>query len=292
MRGFEVDLPDGRVLDALEAGAPDGTPLLFHNGTPASRLVAPWWDEACTAAGVRLLSYSRPGYGGSTPLPGRSVGDAAADAAAVLDACDVDRALVWGHSGGGPHALACAALLGDRVAACISSGGVAPYDAEGLDWLAGMGEANLEEFGMLAQGREHALAALEEEREALLGADPTEMAAAMATLMSPIDAAATTGEVSRFLSAAAAEGLRDSAEGWVDDDLAFVAPWGFDLGLIDVDVRIWHGEADLFVPPAHARWLAAALPYAQLHLRPDHGHLTLLAPAGFSEILRSLARPA
>jgi len=158
VREFEVMLDDNRFLDCVEAGDPDGAPLLFHNGTPGSRLLSASWHRVAAEAGWRLLSFSRAGYGTSSPKPGRTVADVAADSAAVLDHCGAGRFAVWGHSGGGPHALACAALLADRVTTCVSSAGVAPYDADGLDWLAGMGEANIEEFGMLAQGREASLA--------------------------------------------------------------------------------------------------------------------------------------
>jgi pimeloyl-ACP methyl ester carboxylesterase len=292
VRTFTITLADGRRLDCLEAGDPDGRPLLLHHGTPGSRLVAPWEDETCAATGVRLLSFSRAGYGGSTPKPGRSVADVAADSAAVLDVAGVDRSAVWGHSGGGPHALACAALLGGRVTVAVSLAGVAPFDAEGLDWLAGMGEANVVEFGLVQQGREGALAALDEERESIMGTAPQEMAAALESLVSDVDLAAFDAEFSTSLHASLSEGLHDSAEGWVDDDIAFVSPWGFDLADITGDVRIWQGVADLMVPPAHGRFLAAALPHTAFELRPEHGHLSLVGPAAFAEILATLPHPA
>ena len=291
MRTFAITLDDGRRLDCLEAGDPAGRPLLTHHGTPSSRVVPPWCDTTCAAAGWRLVSFSRAGYGGSTALPGRSVGDVAADTAAVADAAGVDRFAVWGHSGGGPHALACGALLGDRVTVTVSSAGVAPYDADGLDWTAGMGEANIEEFELVQQGREATLAALDEERESIIGTAPEEMAGALESLVSAVDLAAFDAQYSAAIHASMAEGLRDSAAGWADDDMAFVSPWGFDLADLTGDVRIWQGVADLMVPPAHGRYLAAALPHATFELRPDHGHLSLVGPAGFAEILASLSHP-
>src|SRR5262249_49562616 len=143
MRDFEVLLEDTRFLDCVEAGDPDGAPLLFHNGTPGSRLLGASWDRVAADAGWRLVSISRPGYGASTPQPGRTVADVAADSAQVMDEIGIGRFATWGHSGGGGHALACRALLGDRVTVCVSSAGVAPFDAEGFDWFAGMGEANI-----------------------------------------------------------------------------------------------------------------------------------------------------
>jgi pimeloyl-ACP methyl ester carboxylesterase len=293
VREFEVMLDDNRFLDCVEAGDPDGAPLLFHNGTPGSRLLSASWHRVAAEAGWRLLSFSRAGYGTSSPKPGRTVADVAADSAAVLDHCGAGRFAVWGHSGGGPHALACAALLADRVTTCVSSAGVAPYDAEGLDWYAGMGEANIEEFGMLAQGREAALAVLDEERQVMLGSEPRELFDGVASLLSEVDRRAMDDDdISRWVAACCMEGLRDSAEGWADDDLAFVAPWGFDVDELTGDVRIWQGEQDRFVPAAHARWLGANIPGARLELRPEHGHLSLLTAEMFGRILATLPRPA
>src|SRR5690348_5574117 len=139
-------MPDGRTLRVHEAGAAEGPVVLVHQGTPMSgRLYEPHMRDA-EKRGIRLLAYDRPGYGGSSPAPDRSVADAAADSAALADALGIERFAVWGISGGGPHALACAAQLPDRVVATASLASVAPIDAEGLDWLAGMGEMNLEEF--------------------------------------------------------------------------------------------------------------------------------------------------
>src|SRR4051794_40551697 len=182
-------LEDNRFLECVEAGDPGGFPLVFHNGTPGSRSLAPWWDDICAATGWRLIGFSRAGYGTSSPKPGRTVADVAGDTAAVLDHCGAGRFAVWGHSGGGPHALACASQLPDRVGVCVSSAGVAPYDADGLDWYAGMGEANIEEFGLLALGRAQALAALDEERQMMLGSAPSELFDGVASLLSAVDRA-------------------------------------------------------------------------------------------------------
>ena len=138
---------------------------------------------------------------------------------------------------------------------------MAPFEAEGLDWFAGMGEANIEEFGLMSQGREHALAALDEERQVMLGAAPSELFDGVASLLSDVDRQAMADdELARWLAVSCAEGFRDSAEGWVDDDIAFTSPWGFDVGDVTGDIRIWQGEQDRFVPAAHARWLAAHIP--------------------------------
>jgi pimeloyl-ACP methyl ester carboxylesterase len=293
VREFEVMLEDNRFVDCVEAGDPDGSPLLFHNGTPGSRVLSASWDRVAAAAGWRLVSFSRAGYGTSTSKPGRTVADVAADAAEVMDAVGAGRFAVWGHSGGGGHALACRALLGDRVTVCVSSAGVAPFDAEGFDWFAGMGEANIEEFGLTSLGREHALAVLDEERQVMLGAAPREFFDSVASLLSAVDRRAMDDDdLARWISACCSEGLRDSAEGWVDDDIAFTSPWGFDVTAVTGDVRIWQGEQDKFVPPAHARWLGAHIPGAQLELHAEHGHLSLLTAEMFGRILATLPRPA
>src|SRR5947209_3986148 len=189
---------DDRALTVYEAGAPDGPVILFHNGTPATGAPFERWVDDVQARGARLISYDRPGYGDSTPDPGRTVGDAAADCAAIMDALAVDRFVTWGISGGGPHALACAALLPDRVAAVASLAGVAPFDAEGLNYLRGMGADNIVEFGLAMAGREHIQPFCEHEAEQLHGATPAEVLEAIATLVSAPDRAAVDGPLGEY----------------------------------------------------------------------------------------------
>jgi pimeloyl-ACP methyl ester carboxylesterase len=227
-----------------------------------------------THRGARLVAYDRPGYGGSTPAPGRSVADAAADVRAIADALDVERLAVWGISGGGPHALACAALLPDRVAAVASLASVAPSDAEGLDWLAGMGQMNLEEFGAARKGRE----ALEEYvgKQAREDVTADGLLEALESLLSEVDADVLTGELGEFLAANMNEATRTGIDGWVDDDLAFDKPWGFSVEDIRVPVQLWHGEQDRFVPFAHGEWLASRIPDVDARLTAVDGHMTLV----------------
>ena len=240
-RDLEVVARGGRTLDATVAGARDGTAVLFHNGTPGSRRIAPWWETEAAARGVRLFSFSRPGYGRSSSLPGRRVADVAEDAAAVADALGIATFAVWGHSGGGPHSLATAALLGDRVTACVSSAGVAPYEADGLDWLGGMGQDNIDEFALAAQGREPLMTALAAMGAEILAGDPRAFAEVLRSLMSPTDQEACDDEVAAALDATIREGIGAQVDGWVDDDLAFIAPWGFDPAAIACPVTIWQG---------------------------------------------------
>jgi pimeloyl-ACP methyl ester carboxylesterase len=225
--------------------------------------------------GIRLLSYDRPGYGGSTRLAGRTTADCAADIEAVCDELGLERICVWGISGGGPHALAAAALLPDRIAAAASLAACAPYDADGLDWLAGMGELNVEEFGVIFQGEEAHRASMERQREELLAARPEDLVEQWQTLLGPADREVATGEFAAELLDHMRAGIGPSGDGWFDDDLAFVTPWGFDVASIRVPVLLWQGEQDRFVPPGHGRWLAERIPGVEARFTVEDGHLTL-----------------
>lgn len=277
-RRHRVQTPDGRWLDVFDAGDPSGEVVYYHHGSPGCGLLAPGWVGDAASRGLRLIGHSRPGYGGSDRLPGRSVGQVATDVAAVLDHLGVGRFATWGLSGGGPHALACAALLPDRVVAAASVSGVAPYGVEGLDWTAGMGELNVQEFQQTLAGDEAAVLASADAMAAdLREGGPEQVAQALATLLSPVDAALVAGPFGEFVAASMVEGLARSGAGSADDDLAFSRPWGFDVGSIKVPVQIWQGEQDLMVPASHGAWLASHIPGAEAHLDPGLGHLTVAA---------------
>src|SRR5262245_61340007 len=277
MPTHELTLPDGRTLEYLEAGERGGPVLLAHHGTPGSGLLHRAEIDAAAGLGARLVTYSRPGYAGSSPQPDRSVADAAADVAALLDALGADRFATYGVSGGGPHALACAALLPERCAAAATVAGVGPADAPDLDFMAGMGEGNIEEFGTAMQGREPLEPFLRAEAAGLTGATPEQLREAAGPHLSPVDAAALTGELAEHLFASIAGGLAPGTAGWVDDDLAFVRPWGFDVGAITVPVSVWQGDQDLMVPGDHGRWLGTHVAGAEPRLLEQEGHLTLFA---------------
>src|SRR4051794_16312757 len=254
-REHDVTTPDGRTLRVLDVGAGDGPVLVVHHGTPGARPLYRTEVESAAERGLRLVAYDRPGFGGSTPAPGRSVVDAAADVAAILDALDVERFATYGGSGGGPHALACAAVLPDRCAAAATLAGVAPADAPGLDWLAGMGEGNIVEFGAAREGRERLTELCRTEAAEITAARPEDLADALRPHLSDVDAHALSGELAAHMLASVTEALRPGVEGWVDDDFAFLAPWGFDVDRIQVPVLIWQGRHDLMVPADHGRWL-------------------------------------
>ncbi len=278
---ISVPTPDGRRLAATVSGPDDGPLVVVHHGTPGWGDLLPGWVESAASLGLRLVSVSRPGYAGSTRAPGRSVADAAGDVAAVADALGAGSFVTWGVSGGGPHALACAALLPDRVRACAVLAGVAPFDAEGLDPLAGMGQDNLDEFGAAAAGEPQLRGYLGPQRAALVVADPARIAREMASVLPPVDADVLTGPTGAAVGAWMVGGLRDSVDGWVDDDLAFVRPWGFDPAEVSCPVLLVQGSEDLMVPPAHVRWLAGRVGggAAPLEVRElaGEGHISLLA---------------
>jgi pimeloyl-ACP methyl ester carboxylesterase len=271
-----IELADGRSLDIQVSGPRDGTPLVMHHGTPGSLVRFRLIEEAVHSKGLRLVTYSRAGYGASSRKPGRSVADVAADLEAVLDHIGARRCLILGWSGGGPHALASAALLPGRVLAATTLASVAPYDADGLDFLAGMGEGNIEEFGAAIAGEKEISAALGEEAAQLRDAATADVVESMSTLLPDVDRAALAGEAGDELTAQIAEGVRLGASGWIDDDLAFVKPWGFAVEEITVPVYLWQGDKDLMVPFEHGRWLADRIPRSVAHLLPGEGHISIV----------------
>jgi pimeloyl-ACP methyl ester carboxylesterase len=276
---LEVPTPDDRILEVLTEGDPDGYPLVYHVGTPTAAVHFPLLDRAARAAGLRVVSYSRPGYGGSTPWPyserGPRIADDVVDVLAVLHHLGIDEFVTLGWSGGGPRALACAALLPGRCRAAASFAGVAPYGAEGLDWDARKAEENVEEFAAAIRGAAayhlflRALPAPEGERT------PQELVDGLGGLLTPVDAAFLTGEFATYLDQFGRRARAQGVVGWRDDGLAVVGDWGFDVRAITVPVSVWHGRQDAMVPFDHGEWLAAHIPGAHAHLYDDAGHLSL-----------------
>jgi pimeloyl-ACP methyl ester carboxylesterase len=272
---LDISLRDGRRLHVYDEGDPNGVAVITHHGTPSSGRLYPAAADDARVRGIRLIGYDRPGYGGSSAQPGRSVGDAAADVAELLDALDVGRFASTGHSGGGPHSLACAALLPERCVAAAALASPGPYGAEGLDWLEGMGELNVEEFGLALAGAEALEPAIKRNQAEIFSAGPDELRQALLTVLSPVDQAAFTPEVGEFMYSVIAEGAAERIEGWRDDDLAFAKPWGFEPADIRVPVLLLQGVHDLMVPPGHGRWLAARIPGVEAEVSDADGHITL-----------------
>ncbi|MFD6184830.1 alpha/beta fold hydrolase [Streptomyces goshikiensis] len=258
----EVITNDRRTLAVEEWGEPAGIPVVYLHGSPMSRL-ARYPDESLFhELGVRLITYDRPGFGASTPRPGRRVVDAAADVAAVADALGLRRFAVFGVSGGGPHALAFAARHPERVTRVGALASLAPRDAAGLDWTAGMSEGNRRSAAVALSGRQAVT-----EHLANVGT------AKMPPLPEIEQAVLSRPDISAMLGPAFAEAVRPGLDGWVDDVTAlFGTEWGFDPADITVPARIWHGGLDTLVPPAHGEWLAARVPTSTLIRQADAGH--------------------
>src|SRR5829696_2853518 len=262
----DLELADGRTLHAYDTGV-DGAAgrlaVFWHHGSPNIGAPPEPLFAAADRLGIRWVSYDRPGYGGSTPRPDRDVASAAGDASAVADALGIERFAVMGHSGGGSHALACAALLPERVLDVVSVAGLAPFGAEGLDWFAGMSDSGVAALRAAAQGR------AAKERYEASGAeyDPQ--------MFTTEDHAALSGAWSWVLDVVNAA-LEAGPGGLIDDDLAYVAPWGFDPARVVAPVLLVHGGRDRVVPSSHGEWLARRCPSAQLWLSPEDGHISVL----------------
>ena len=279
-RTLVVATRDARSLAVRAAGPGSSEALLLLTGTPSGGLLHEPVVEAAAARGLRFVTYQRPGYGDSTRRPGRSVADCAEDVAAVAAVLGVERAYVAGWSGGGPHALACAALLPGLVAAVATLAGVAPHDAAGLDWTAGMGPENVEEFARARAGEDALRPYVEAQAGRLARVTGEEVAEALGGLITDVDRAALTDELADYLAAEFREAVRTGIDGWIDDDLAFTRDWGFRLDALPVPVTVWQGDEDLMVPYAHGAWLAANVGGARARLLPGVGHLSLVERIG------------
>jgi pimeloyl-ACP methyl ester carboxylesterase len=268
----DIRLHDGRTLRVHDSADPGSAAaaahpftILWFHGTPQTGALLDPLLTAAAARGIRMLSYGRPSYGGSSPQPGRTVADAAGDVAQLADAFELDTFAVMGASGGGPHALACAALLPGRVSAVACLATLAPLNlaqanADGVDWFTGMISDGALRSAM--RGRE-ARVRYEETAEF----DPQSFVdtdyAALETVWTSLGA---------DVGVASAAG----SNGAVDDDLAYVAPWGFEPADITVPVLLAHGGRDRVVPPSHARWLLDRCKDGELWLRPNDGHIAVL----------------
>jgi pimeloyl-ACP methyl ester carboxylesterase len=283
-----ITRPDGRLIEFLVAGPADGLPLVLHEGTPCGLALYPPTVRAAAIRGLRVVLAARPGYEGSTPRPGRRVADVAADTAAVLDELGADSFVAAGWSGGGPHALACAAGLPDRCLGAASIAGVAPYLAPGLDWMAGMGPENVAEFGAALAGEAELTAFLDLEAATIGTVTGPDVAQAFGGLVIEADQAVLTGEFADHIATCLRAALSSGIAGWRDDDLAFIRDWGFSLAPEPpLRAAIWQGDQDRMVPFAHGQWLAAAIPGARVHLMPGDGHLSMTVSA-FDRILDDL----
>ncbi|GIH23142.1 alpha/beta hydrolase [Acrocarpospora phusangensis] len=248
--------------------------LLLH-GTPGSRVGPVPRDGLLYRLGVRLITYDRPGYGRSDRHPGRRVSDVASDVAAIADHLGLDSFAVVGRSGGGPHALACAALIPERVTRVAVLVSLAPPGADGLDWLdwfAGMTPANIREY-QTARHNHALLAARLAWAAQEIRRDPAHLVNSLFAELRDADrrVVADTG-IRTMLARNFAEAVRASPAGWIDDAIAFCSPWGIDPAEIRVPTVVWHGEDDVFSPVSHSRWLAQRIPSARFTVQPGAAH--------------------
>jgi pimeloyl-ACP methyl ester carboxylesterase len=263
-----IPTPDGRTLAVEDAGDRDGRPVMVHVGTPGGRRLYGRRTLADAARrGLRLISYDRPGYGGSTPQPGRCMADCADDARVICAALGIERLTMWGLSGGGPHVLACAALLPDLVPAVASLASLAPYDAEGLDWLAGFSQEALDEVRLTLTDPAEGRALFERDLGKLVAASPAQVALHMQAGTPGVDLTLLTDEAVSMQQA-----LTPGIEGAWDDCVAQLTPWGFDVAQISVPVLLLHGAQDRAVPFSHGQWLASHIPGVETWFFDDEGH--------------------
>jgi pimeloyl-ACP methyl ester carboxylesterase len=268
----EVRISGERYVTVDTWGSPDGMPVFLLHGTPGSRSGPRPRTSVLYRLGVRLICYDRPGYGASVPHPGRTVADAAGDVRAIADELELPRFSVVGRSGGGPHALACAALLGDRVQSAACLVGLAPSDAEDLDWYDGMAHSNVEEFTSADTSHQAVKASLAEQAE-LVRRDPENMLKLLDSELAAADRRVVgNAGIRRLLTETYAEAVRGGAEGWIDDVMALRSPWGFGLSQINVPVLLWHGANDMFSPVGHTYWLAKRIRGAVMEIHSGAAH--------------------
>jgi pimeloyl-ACP methyl ester carboxylesterase len=269
-----LTLPDGRLLGYAQWGDPDGRPIVGIHGTPGCRLNRHPDNTKIAATGARLITYDRPGYGASQRHRGRVVNDCVADVAALVDSLGIDTFAVTGGSGGGPHCLAVAAGLPERVtrAGCVV--GVAPYPSLGDEWLDGMDPENIMEFGWALEGEDRLVAELTDYAAQMLA----RVAEDPATLLGDFDLPESDREIlarpelAEVVRESVTECVRNGVWGWADDDLAFTMPWGFDPATIAVPTAVWWGSQDVLVPPRHGEWLADTVPGALTRIDTSGGH--------------------
>lgn len=284
-----IQAADGRTLAYAQIGDPEGTPAFVLHGTPGSRLNGRHPDPSRVAdAGLRVITYDRPGFGRSTRHPGRAVVDCVPDIAAIANALGIERFVVTGGSGGGPHALAAAARLPDRVIRAETNVGAAPYDAPDLDWFGGMDAENVKEFGWALDGEVTLVRELERQAGEWLCRLDDDPATLLGEFELPeADQAVLRDQIVRErMRKSFGEALAPGVWGWADDDLAFVKPWGFQVEEIRVPVQVRYGAGDVLVPAGHGEWLARHVPNANVIVDREAGHLSM--PDEHLERLRSL----
>jgi len=267
-------LPDGRFIEVLENAVDSDQALVLHHGTPSDATLWTHWLEACKKRGIRALAASRPGYSESGRQRSRRVVDVNDDTAHLLEERGIHEFVALGWSGGGPHAIANGLERGCR--GVITLAGVAAYGQKDLDFLSGMGPENHEEFGAAALGEAAITTWMDVNAPGLRQITGPHLRDAFGGLVGPVDRAVLQGQFADDLAATMRHALANGYHGWMDDDLAFVQPWGFALESIRCAVEIWQGDEDLMVPSAHSQWLADKISGGRLNFVEGHGHVSLV----------------
>ena len=269
----KFELSDGRILDLLDNHHDSKYAIIFHHGTPGDSTIWQAWHDDLATEPFRTIAVSRPGYSVSDRKSGRRVIDAYADHKEILDQFNIEHFVSIGWSGGGPHALAMS--LDSRCRGIITLAGVAQYGQSDLNFLEGMGVENHEEFGEAFKGEAPLREWMNANAIALKDVTGDEIREAFGGLLGDADKEVLAGEYANDMAGAMRRGLGNGFDGWIDDDLAFVQNWGFDIGHISVPVQLWQGDDDFMVPHSHSLWLASKIPTAEVKFTPGEGHLSL-----------------
>ncbi len=269
-----LKLTDGRFLEYFDNGIASTSAIVLHHGTPGHGSTWAEWLELAAARGIRALSYSRAGYGISDRNEGRTIAANNADIRELLDSFGIRNFISIGWSGGGPHALATTTLLGCKGA--ITLAGVGAYGVEDLDFLAGMGPENEIEFGEAVKGEAAISTWMNENAGVFKSVDGEAIREAFGGLIGAADKAVLQGDYADECATTMRKGLAVSFDGWIDDDIAFVQPWGFELSAISAPVHVWQGDDDFMVPQSHSYWLEKHIPGSKLNFVPGHGHISLV----------------
>ena len=269
-----LTLADGRHLELQVAGKPQSNAIIFHHGTPGATSTWDAWLEEVESRGGFAIAYSRPGYGQSDRHEGRTVIDNSADIEEILRHYGITKIVSIGWSGGGPHCLADTTLF--QNVASISIAGVGPFGASDLDFLEGMGEENHVEFGAAEKGPEAIEEWMKEFSPEIAVVTGEQIVAAFGGLVGDVDKKALNDGAGEGIANSYRQALEVTYFGWMDDDLAFVEPWGFDLASITKPIELWQGNDDFMVPHAHGYWLEKNIPNAKLNFVPGEGHISLL----------------
>jgi pimeloyl-ACP methyl ester carboxylesterase len=269
-----IDLPDGRTLEVATLGTPSGSTIFFHHGTPGTTRTLRMFEPLLEYGDFYLVTASRPAYGQSSRDEGHQVASAVDDAKAALARVGRKRYVALGWSGGGPRSLASAALDDDCLGA-VAVASVAPADVD-FNWTDGMGPENVTEFALAKEGGapyEEYMAASGEELAKLTVDNLYDV---LGGIFSDADRDALADDSYRetFVDSMT-YGFASGWQGYFDDNVAVISPWGFDVSSIDKRVHLFYGGVDLSVPSAHGMWLTRNIPRVVTHHRANEGHVSI-----------------